>query len=420
MAPIGSVLQVLKEPVDRANLDFADLQPITIHFDGSIDPREVELGREYKMDLLFARPGNVVVAKIDLKNGAVGIVPDWPNVVVTNHFAVYEPDCSRLVPEYLTRIIQTDFFKAYLWRNKVGAEGRKEVKLDFFESISIPLPPLDTQRAIVARWQAAQEEIAAANEQAQQLRDSITQDALRNAGVDLKLLVKRPSMFALPWSRAERWGVEFNRWDWSPKDLLLSSRHPMVRLAEVAWINPTGDVSPLDHEAVSFVPMAAVSDESGEILSPEIRPYQEVKSGYTRFADQDVIWAKITPCMQNGKCAVAKDLQNGVGCGSTEFHVIRSRNAAEVLPKYLWVILRLGHVRKAAQRYFIGSAGQQRVPADFLTELHIPLPPLDMQREIVRQVETGRAEISHLREQASQRAKIAKAEIEAAILGRVP
>jgi type I restriction enzyme S subunit len=51
--------------------------------------------------LSFARPGNIVVAKIDLKNGAVGIVPDWPNVVVTNHFAVYSPDCSRLVPEYL-------------------------------------------------------------------------------------------------------------------------------------------------------------------------------------------------------------------------------------------------------------------------------------------------------------------------------
>ena len=76
-------------------------------------------------------------------------------------------------------------------------------------------------------------------------------------------------------------------------------------------------------------------------------------------------------------------------------------------------------MRQAAQRYFIGSAGQQRVPADFLADLHIPLPPLDMQREIVRQVEAGRAEIARLREQVAQRAKAAKAEVEAAILGGV-
>ena len=370
------------------------------------------------MDLSFARAGSVAVAKIDLKNGAVGVVPDWSNVIVTNHFAVYEPDCSKLVPEYLVRIVQAELFKTYLWRNKVGAEGRKEVKLDFFESILIPLPPLDTQRAIVTRWQAAQAEIAAANEQADQLLDSVAQRVIQDAGIILKPLIKRPSVYALSWSKAERWGVEFNRWSWSLNDLVSSSLHPMAQLGDVALINPSTDIQTSDSEMVSFVPMAAVSDELGEVTAPEIRAYQEVKSGYTRFAENDVIWAKITPCMQNGKCAVAKNLQNGVGCGSTEFHVIRVKDAAYTLPKYIWVILRLHHVRQAAQRYFIGSAGQQRVPVDFLTDLHIPLPPLAIQREIVRQVEAGRTEVARLREQAAHRAKTARAEVEAAILGR--
>lgn len=151
MTPIGDLLTPRKEKVDRSQLAFNDLQPITIHFDGTIDKRKVDSGREYTMDLIFARPGDLVVAKIDLKNGAVGIVPDWKNVVVTGHFALYEPDRTRLVPEYLHRIIQTEFFRNYLWRNKVGAEGRKEVKLDFFEAIEIPLPPLATQQAIVDR-----------------------------------------------------------------------------------------------------------------------------------------------------------------------------------------------------------------------------------------------------------------------------
>jgi type I restriction enzyme S subunit len=140
MTPIGSVLRERKAKVDRSQYEFADLQPITIHFNGSIDRRLVDGNREYTMELCFARPGDIVVAKIDLKNGAVGIVPDWRNVVVTGHFAIYEPDRSKLIPEYLTRIIQTSFFKAHLWRNKVGAEGRKEVKLDVFESTLVPLP----------------------------------------------------------------------------------------------------------------------------------------------------------------------------------------------------------------------------------------------------------------------------------------
>lgn len=281
----------------------------------------------------------------------------------------------------------------------------------------VPLPPLEAQHAIVARWQAAQAEAAAANEQAGQLRDSAAKDVIQNAGVILKPLVKRPAMFALLWSKAERWGVEFNRWEWSPENLLASAQYLMVRLADAAWINPLDDITVQNDELVSFVPMAAVSDELGEILTPEIRPYQEVKSGYTRFAEQDVIWAKITPCMQNGKCAVAENLQGGFGCGSTEFHVIRVKDKTQLLPEFVWAILRLHHVRQAAQRYFIGSAGQQRVPADFLAELHIPFPPLDVQREIVRQIKAGRTEIARLRELAAQRAKTARAEVEAAILG---
>lgn len=130
MKLIGSVLRPRKEKVNRKVHSFADLQPITIHFDGSVDKRKVDANREYTMDLWFARPGDIVVAKIDLKNGAVGIVPDgWLNVVVTGHFAIYEPDRSLILPEYLLLVIQSSFYKAHLWRNKVGAEGRKEEKL---------------------------------------------------------------------------------------------------------------------------------------------------------------------------------------------------------------------------------------------------------------------------------------------------
>jgi type I restriction enzyme S subunit len=174
MRPIAEFLRPRKEKVDRGKYQFSDLQPITIHFDGSIDRREMDANREYTMELFFARPGDVVIAKIDLKNGAVAIVPDWKNAAVTGHFAVYEPDRKAILPEYFLRVIQTGFFKAHLWRNKVGAEGRKEVKLDFFEALEIPLPPLPVQRAVVRRWQEAQDEIVKAQARVDALEEGNT------------------------------------------------------------------------------------------------------------------------------------------------------------------------------------------------------------------------------------------------------
>src|SRR5438045_619195 len=103
-----------------------------------------------------------------------------------------------------------------------------------------------------------------------------------------------------------------------------------LSLDEVCEINPR-DQGPTDPVAkVSFVPMPAVSDVEGVILPHESRPFAEVARGYTRFRDGDVIFAKITPCMENGKIALAAGLTGGIGCGSTEFHVLRARGA--VLP----------------------------------------------------------------------------------------
>jgi len=419
MQPLGSVLKLRKERVNRATSAFTDLQPITIHFDGSLDKRKVDPSRAYTMDLYFARPGDIVVAKIDLKNGAVGIVPpDWENVVVTNHFAIYEPDLTQVVPEYLLLIIQTRFFKAHLNRNKVGAEGRKEVKLSFFEAEPIPLPPLHIQQAIVSQWEAAQVKIESAKRKSQTTESSIEEFAVTQAGIYLHELRQRPKAFALQWQGVERWGVGFNRWDWKLSELLSSNLFPMRCLKEIAEVNPSEIVKLNDtNQLVSFVPMEAVSDKEGVLISPQVKKFSEVNKGYTRFMEEDVIWAKITPCMQNGKCAVAKHLENGLGFGSTEFHVIRSKNKNVVLPEYLWVLLRMKHLRQAAQRYFIGSAGQQRVPADFLENLYVPLPPLTAQHEIVAQVQAQRAEIVHLRAEAERLARESKAAVEAQILG---
>ena len=126
--------------------------------------------------------------------------------------------------------------------------------------------------------------------------------------------------------------------------------------------------------------MPAVNERNGAITRPEVKPYQAVRKGYTYFEEGDVLFAKITPCMQNGKHAIARDLLDGIGFGSTEFHVLRP--GERVTAEWVHFYLRQARVLEEATAHFEGSVGQQRVPADFLRRLQIPLPPVAEQRRL--------------------------------------
>lgn len=176
-----------------------------------------------------------------------------------------------------------------------------------------------------------------------------------------------------------------------------------LRLSDVCDINPrlsrTHDLA--DDDEVSFVPMAAVDEVSGAIRSAEVRRFAEVKKGYTFFADGDVLFAKITPCMENGKAALAGGLAGGRGFGSTEFHVLRA--GGQVMPEWLRYFVRREPFRRDAKRNFTGTAGQQRVPTSFLQNALIPVPSRAEQQRIVDLL--SRAEgIGRLRRQAQQKA----------------
>jgi len=163
--------------------------------------------------------------------------------------------------------------------------------------------------------------------------------------------------------------------------------------------------------------MESVSDKTGEIFRSIDREYSEVSTGYTRFKEGDVIFAKITPCMQNGKCAVARGLKNGIGIGSTEFHVIRVKDNKVVLPEYIWLLLRLPEIRSIAKRYFIGSAGQQRVPAIFFEELRIPFLPVNIQECLVNEVEAIKKEIQIKTKEMDTFENMARNELEQNLMG---
>lgn len=158
----------------------------------------------------------------------------------------------------------------------------------------------------------------------------------------------------------------------------------MARLDKVCEFNPKHSKDISKDIQVSFVPMPAV-DVTGILLPHGARPLADVWSGYTHFADGDVLFAKITPCMENGKIAVARNLVNGIGCGTTEFHVLRSKG--EINAEYLQRYLRQSVFRSDAERSMTGAVGQRRVPANFLKCTEIPLPPPSVQLEIVEKLD---------------------------------
>lgn len=124
---------------------------------------------------------------------------------------------------------------------------------------------------------------------------------------------------------------------------------------------------------VSFVPMTNVNEELGQIAHLESRYIKDVISGsYRNFENGDILFAKVTPCMENGNCAIAENLENGVGFGSSEFYVFRCLD--EVSNVYVWHYLRRKALRNAAKETFKGAGGLKRVPKKFFVETYIPIP----------------------------------------------
>lgn len=168
-------------------------------------------------------------------------------------------------------------------------------------------------------------------------------------------------------------------WVWTPLGL-------------VAPVNPSTSFDELNASAeIPFIPMAAVAEETGSFDHSARRPVRDVSKGYVRFMEGDVIFAKITPCMENGKVAPVIGLPGRYAAGSTEFHVFRP---VAVDQRFLWYWLVGRGFRGKAKRNMSGSAGQLRVPVDYLRESGFPLAPLAEQRRIVARVDALFAKIT--------------------------
>lgn len=356
---------------------------------GGVVPRDEVMGENIgtKKQFLVSK-GQFILSKIDARNGAMGIIPaELDGAVVTQDFLPYDIDTTKVNPQYFVLVCTTKQFIAFCQSCSSGTTNRQRVDEAQFLNIKVPVPSLEEQNKLVEAYN--------------DIMVFIKMEEMKAIDIDVKVTISvRNALGVAPYpGHIEKKLVHYINYgtidSWSVPQILHAENSPFgkskfacKKLSDLAFINPKTDLSMLsDTDNMSFIPMEDISDEYGEWVGKRTGNKSEIK-GYTKFQDGDIIWARITPCMQNGKSTILTNLVNGKGYGSTEFHVIRIKSN-DVLPQYIHTLLRHFDVLSDAKKYFTGSAGQQRVPTSYLENLLIPIPPLDVQKQIADEYTNG-------------------------------
>ena len=352
-AQLGEVVQL---EIDEVDVDPASIYELAgvYSFGRGLLRRSAVAGSEtsYKK-LTRLHEGSLVVSRLKAFEGAVAVVtPPFSGLFVSQEFPTFTPKPGRLDSRYLSFLCRSPGFWRQLQGLSKGVGARRErVHAEDVLQVRVPLPHLDEQRRIAGRLESVM---------------ALT--------VRLRTLNNRASVVDVALAEALVQDV---------LDRGIRSGWPVRAIGDVAEVNPSPTHLTEDAE-VSFVPMRAVDDQTGTIASAELRPSSEV-SGYKQFRIGDVIFARITPCMQNGKAAVVRGIDTEFAVGSTEFHVIRPSD--EVLADWIHCVGRTARFRGMAAARFTGTAGQQRVPASFLESAKIPVPNVSVQRAALTQLD---------------------------------
>ena len=358
---------------------------------------------------------DIVIARSGATVGKAYIHRHLPYTCVYAGYLIrFVVDFNKILPDYLFAYTQLNPYKE--WVNAIQRpSAQPNINAEEYQSLEIPLPHLSKQQEIVDYINEAYTQKRAKEVEAQQLLDSIDDYLLKELGINIPEVKANIGNRIFIVQRSELKG-RYTPSLYKDSISLYSTIYDNIPLSHLAYINPNTRISSLNNEMpISFVPMESVNEIYAEINDKNNCIVAESK-GFTRFQEGDLLWAKITPCMENGKSAVAKDLINGYGYGSTEFHVIRPKNN-DLLVEYIHTLLHMKIVRQTAKLYFGGSAGQQRVATDFLESFNVPLPSETKQQEIVDYIANIRTRAKALQAEGKAILEDAKRKIEEMIIG---
>ncbi|EOG4492501.1 N-6 DNA methylase [Campylobacter coli] len=381
---------------------------------------------KYKDYLL--NDGDVIIAMTDMGNamnilGVPTIVKNKNNrnFLLNQRVGKLFNFSEKIIVQYLKYALSSNEVKKQF---KLQGYGGLQINLGKTQILStkIPLPPLEIQKQIVAECEKVEEQyntLSLSIEEYQNLIKAILQKCgiieddqeyklnsiLENlqkleSKLDFNLLFSFIDDFTNARQEDLKKFKEFVKNIKAILDtLLISPKDGWKRISlkneQYIELNPSKkEISKLDENMlVSFIEMASVSDK-GYIQSKIDRSLNEVRKGYTYFIENDILIAKITPCMENGKCAIAKNLTNNIGFGSTEFHIFRAKTGLD--SSFLFYNLNQQNIREKAALAMTGASGHKRVPISFYENLTIPLPPLEIQEKIVQNIELVEQQIDFL------------------------
>ena len=292
--------------------------------------------------------GNVLFSKLRPYLNKV-VIPDEPGMATTE-LVPLRPEPSKLHKVFLSHLLRGNQFVNYA-NDIAGGTKMPRMPLTELRNFDCILPPMDKQLEFVF----------------------IAEQADKSKFGDFKS--QFIEMFGNP--------------------LSLNQKNELKRLGECCILNPRRpNIALCDTDKVSFIPMPAVS-EDGYLVDMTDEEYGKVKKGFTYFENNDVLFAKITPCMENGKGAIVHGLTNGIGMGSTEFHVLRPINGISS-PYWLLALTRMPIFRERAAKNMSGTGGQKRVSASYLDHFMVGLPAIEEQRRfeaIYKQADKSKFEL---------------------------
>lgn len=297
----------------------------------------------------LANKGSVVISTVRPYLKGFTFISHLPeHTVFSTGFAIIETlDSKKLMNKYLFELFKTSDFLMQQILNAMPKASYPSINVSDIRNFKIPLPPLKIQEQIINDCQKIDDEVEEAKENIKEIYQTIE--------------------------------TAINKY--------YSQGYPIKKLNDFAIFNPSKSEisSKRDNLKVSFIEMSSVN-EDGYIDYKEDRLLKDVKKGsYKYFAENDIIIAKITPCMENGKCAIATGLTNNIGFGSSEFHVIRVDDKVSS-SNYVFAFLNRETIRLEAEKHMTGSSGHRRVPAGFYQNLEIPLPNIDEQIKLVNTI----------------------------------
>ena len=329
--------------------------------------------------------GDIGIAKISpcFENRKSVIFSDLPNNIGSGTTELVVLRGILVNSAFYLLLIKSDWYISEGTKYFKGVVGQQRVHKDIFTTLQVPMPPLREQQKIVdsvKNWFSVIDEIENGVTELEtvikQAKSKILDLAISGKLVP-QYLEDEPAIELL-----KRINPAFQPCDNSHYENL-PENWCLAKVKDVFVINPRNKAE--DNTIAGFIPMTLIDDGYSNTFSYEKRKWGSIKTGFTHFADGDVAVAKISPCLENRKSIVLRDLPNGIGAGTTELHVFRS---SVVVPEYALYFFKSEYFISKCVGTFNGVVGQQRVGKNIIEEIQIPIPPINEQTKIVSTIET--------------------------------